>query len=191
METRKEYYSEFIEMSKETLIREIKPNHNLSNSTIKCFISFVQDALNILNEVSASPEEIYQLDLESNVLYEILDEKYRSILLTSEGFHRMNRSDIMSEIDIYWNFFTVTKCPSYLFVSLENAPREHLEIIDFIYYKSGKENQRPRYETYLCAFKTNIRKNPKFLSDKEIARLGRICSKDMKMKDIYDEIISV
>jgi hypothetical protein len=189
-------YHRFLKEQMNLLEKDIQSNSNLSKNTIKLFLSIldycydlIQEIMNLMKreDIKDVSQKIYDLDQKLNPIYNSMD-KYRNTICSEEGMKRMNRLDFLNEVDIYYNLFISTLCPKYILTALEFSSWETLSIVDCVYYKSGKRNEKKRFETYLSILHIKQKMIPELLSNGDYKRLDHICGKNQEMKNEYAKL---
>jgi hypothetical protein len=189
-------YHQFIKKEMIILEKEIQSNSHLSKNIIKLFLSILDHCYDLINEITIlmkregiedRSQKIFDLDQKLNPIYKAID-KYRETLCSEEGMRRLNHLDFLNEVDIYYNLFICTGCPKYILSGLEFSSWETLQIVDCVFYKTGKRNERRRFQTYLSILRIKHRKNPNLLSERDIRSLATICGKKKEMENEYKKL---
>lgn len=189
-------YQEYIHQQTSHLNKEIQSNSSLTKYIIKLFLSILDHAYDLINEItilmkreglSNIHSKTYDLDQKLNPIYLLMD-KFRNTICSEDGIKRLNRQDFLNEVDIYYNMFICTGNVDYLICSLEYGNEEVMNIVDFIFYKNNKVNKRKRYESYLWILKIKEKHHPGFLSQDNWNRLRKICKLNLDMEKYFIEI---
>ena len=189
-------YDQFIKKEMSLLQKDIQSNVHLSKNTIKLFLSILDHCYDLINEITIlmkregiedRSQKIFDLDQKLNPIYKAID-KYRETICSEEGMRRLNRLDFLDEVDIYYNLFICTGCPKYILSGLEFSSLGTLQIVDYVFYKTGKRNERRRFQTYLSILCMKQKKNPDLLSERDIRSLTRICGKNKELENEYKKL---
>jgi hypothetical protein len=192
-------YHQLIKKEMPLLSKEIQSNSNLTKNTIKLFLSILDRCYDLINEITIlmkregiedRSQKIFDLDKKLNPIYIIID-KYREHICSEVGVRRLNRLDFLNEVDIYYNLFICTGCPKYILSALEFSSWETLQIVDYLFYKTGKRNERRRFQTYLSILCIKQKKIPDLLSERDIRSLTRICGKNKIMENEYKKLFDL
>ena len=88
------------------------------------------------------------MDKKTNILYSLMDKKYRENICTLDAMNALNSCDFLMNIDLYYNFWSITKCKDYIEFVIKNASEDMNKIVDIMYFKDDSVNRKPRYEIY-------------------------------------------
>jgi hypothetical protein len=189
-------YKTFIEDSKTKLSTLLETNQILDKKVAKTFLSMIDEGYDQMNklselmefEVVENPEEITaKMDSLNNSLYVLMDQKFRDVLCSEEGFQWMNQKEYLKWVDVYYNFFAVSDHRPYLFTALEYSDLDLLLIADPFMEKNGKNNKTERYFTYLKILLKKYEKMKMLGVDQilEISNLNRLCSREIFIEETF------
>lgn len=192
IEEKIEEYQSFTKEQYEILKKEIDSNEHLTKNILKRFISSMNHVYTLINEliilmesnhIENSSKKIYELDQKLNKFYQLID-KYQETICSVEGFRRLNHNDFLENVDLYFNLFIVNKEVSYILCALENSSMDMLDVVDYIFFKEERINQRKRYQTYLCVVYENV----ELIRDEDMDRLREICKRDIFIEKYFHKL---
>jgi len=138
-------------------LKHVLSREFLTKSTLYKFITIIWECsfkinqtISLLEEegLDTDPQLVFDLDKETNRFYRLMDQKYQSYLCTEEAFNIFNQNDFLSDIDVYYNFWAVSKNKCYIDFILNQSSNEMLKIVDIIYFKDDNVNRKSREKIY-------------------------------------------
>jgi len=141
----------------ELFSKHVSDREYLTKSTINRFLEIILDcSLKINQNISVIEEEgldsdpmlYFEMDRETNQFYKLMDQKYQKSICTMDAMSAFHRYDFLLDIDVYYNFWAVTKNKEYISFIFNQSSKEMLGIVDLIYFKDDKVNRKSRDKIY-------------------------------------------
>lgn len=129
----------------------------LTKSTIYKFITIISECYFKINQtisfleeegLDTDPQLVFDLDKETNRFYRLMDQKYQTCICTEEALNIFNQNDFLLDVDVYYNFWAVSKNKCYIDFILNQSSIEMLKIVDIIYFKDDNVNRKSREKIY-------------------------------------------